>query len=128
MSIVESDKKSEEDLNDYEFISKYIRDDSDQDNLKKENENQVFKEKYKLKEQGSTEVFNSIGESEGYSENSNFHKHHNEDSSMFEVSDEKVESIAKPLTSSKKEFIKQLNDDSLTIDTCSKLTHDWGKK
>ena len=62
MSIVESDKKSEEDLNDYEFISKYIRDDSDQDNLKKENENQVFKEKYKLTDI-NLDRLNNIGNS-----------------------------------------------------------------
>ena len=78
----------------------------------------------------ATEVFNNIGESEIYSENSNFHKRQDEENEGFETSDkiEKIESISKPVCEAKKEFFKHLSDDSLTIDTCSKINHYWKKK
>jgi len=31
-------------------------------------------------------------------------------------------------TESRKEFLKELEDDSLTLDTCSSVNRDWGKK
>jgi hypothetical protein len=31
-------------------------------------------------------------------------------------------------TGARKEFIKELEDDSLTLDTCSNVSRDWGKK
>lgn len=75
----------------------------------------------------ATEVFNNIGESEIYSENPKFFKRHREVDDGFEAP-HKIESVSKPITDAKKEFFEQLNDDSLTVDTCSKLTHDWGKE
>ena len=83
----------------------------------------------------ATEVFNNIGESEIYSENPFFKRQRKEFDGFesFETSDkidkiEKVESVSKPITEAKKEFFEHLNDESLTIDACEKLTHDWEKK
>jgi hypothetical protein len=71
----------------------------------------------------ATEVFNRIGEEEIYSEKPNFYKKHGlENEGLNEP--ENIESISKPMTKTKKEFFEHLNDDSLTIDTCTKLNHD----
>jgi hypothetical protein len=75
----------------------------------------------------ATEVFNRIGEEEIYAENPNFYnnkkRQYEDDDNEPEV---KVESTSKPLTEAKKEFLEHLEKDSLTVDTCEKLTHDWG--
>jgi hypothetical protein len=81
----------------------------------------------------ATEVFNNIGESELHSEGENFFRRYRKEGGNSEefVSSEKIESITKPgrpVTNAKKEFLKELEDESLTIDTCSKLTHEWGKR
>jgi hypothetical protein len=79
-----------------------------------------------------TEVFNRIGESEIHSENSNFYKKRGGENEGFERFREpnKSESISKPISDVKKEFFEHLkdNDNSLTIDTCNNLNHDWKKK
>lgn len=75
----------------------------------------------------ATEVFNNIGEAELYSENQGSYKRHWQENDEPEPAS-KVEHQSKPLSDAKKEFLEQLNDDSLTIDTCSKLNHDWKKK
>lgn len=75
----------------------------------------------------ATEVFNNIGELEIYSENPNFYKRQREENDGFNISDE-VESISKPMIKAKKEFFESHNNESLTIDTCSKLSYDWKKK
>jgi len=76
----------------------------------------------------ATEVFNRIGEGECFTENPNFY---NRQKRQYDDNDEepevKVESSSKPLTEAKKEFSEHLEKDSLTIDTCEKLTHDWNK-
>jgi len=75
----------------------------------------------------ATEVFNNIGESEIYSQNPNFYRKKSEGNEGLTISDE-VETITKPISDTKKEFFDKMQDDSLTIDTCSKLNHDWKKK
>ena len=75
----------------------------------------------------ATEVFNNIGEEELHSENSNFFKRQRQENDEFEPSNE-IESSSKPITEAKKEFLKHLEDDSLTLDTCDRLNHDWKKK
>jgi len=77
----------------------------------------------------ATEVFNRIGESEIYSEKPNFNKRYSRDESIDDDEPQiKIESSSKPLTEAKKEFLEHLEKDSLTIDTCEKITHDWNKK
>ena len=78
----------------------------------------------------ATEVFNRIGEEELHSENEYFYKKKREENEGFTTSktSEKIESISKPITKAKKEFFEHLEDDSLTLDICSKLNHDWKKK
>ncbi len=121
------------DSKDYGFISKYVRDDSN------DVEANLFKKKFETKEFGSTEVFNSIGQEEDNQENINFSKRYNknfnkwqnnkdEESEVFDESfDEKEKSISDPVSEAKKEFLEHLEKDSLTVDTCIKLTHDWKK-
>jgi len=76
----------------------------------------------------ATEVFNRIGEGESFTETPNsykrFTKYRDEEEDEPEV---KIESTSVPLTEAKKEFLDHLNKDSLTIDTCEKITHDWNK-
>ena len=123
-------RESEDSSVDYGFISKYIREDSNgiAGNL--------FKEKFKTKEIGSTEVFNSIGQEDDYPEKGNFNRRYNnqyngdDDSEAFddEESDEKVKSTPSPVSEAKKEFLEHLKKkDVLTVDTCISLTHDWKK-
>jgi hypothetical protein len=123
-------RESEDSSVDYGFISKYIREDSNgiAGNL--------FKEKFKTKEIGSTEVFNSIGQEDDYPEKGNFNRGYNNkynqdnDSEEFEdeSSDEKVKSTPGPVSEAKKEFLEHLKKkDALTVDTCISLTHDWKK-
>lgn len=114
-------KESEDSSNDYGFISKYIREDSN------ESEANIFKEKFKTKELGVTEVFGSIGEGESFLEGTNFNKRWgNENGFSSEDSDEKNKAIPNNDSEAKKEFLKHLeDDDSLTIDTCSNLNRNW---
>jgi hypothetical protein len=75
----------------------------------------------------AVEVFNRIGEAEMHESSSNFYKRQREDNDDFEPV-HKIESSSKPISNAKKEFLKHLEDDSLTIDTCEKMNHDWKKK
>ena len=75
----------------------------------------------------ATEVFNRIGEGESFSEKPNFYRRKSEENNWFEKQNE-IESTSNPITDAKKEFFKELEDDSLDIDTCGKLNHDWKKK
>ena len=75
----------------------------------------------------ATEVFNNIGEAEIYSERPNFRRRY-DDYSDGNDAPQKTEFTSKPLTEAKKEFLKHLEDDSLTVDKCSTITHDWNKK
>jgi hypothetical protein len=142
-------KESEEHLVDYEFMSKYLRDDSDKI---KEKEESFLPVKFGASKSGSTEVFSSIGEGESYPENNNFnnrfnngfkkqYNYNNSDEDIpiegdFDDSQEsgdfkrksQVTSSPKPITEAKREFLKHLEDESLSIDTCSKINHDWERK
>ena len=75
----------------------------------------------------ATEVFGRIGESEIYSENPNFYRRKKEYDDIPEKHI-KVESTSKPLTEAKKEFLEHLEDESLSVDTCSRINHDWNNK
>ncbi|MDD5193041.1 MAG: hypothetical protein PHF67_00480 [Candidatus Nanoarchaeia archaeon] len=71
------------------------------------------------------EVFNRIGEEELHSD-SNFYKRYKKEDDELETND-KTESNSKPLSEAKKEFFEHLKNDSLTIDACDRLNHDWKK-
>ncbi len=101
---------------DYEFISKYIRDDSKEVNR---NVKRIF-EKDK---ENVNEVFSSVGEGENFSSNPIFHKKFREEDLGLDVSKIETESESNPLSEEKKEFIKHLEDDSLTIDAAERLNH-----
>ncbi len=95
-------KKSE----DYGFLRKYIKNESD----KFKKIPLVFKEK-----NSHVEVFGRIGEGESYPEKINSH---DED---FESSNEKIESKSNSVSDAKRKFLNEIEDDSLTIDTCRKV-------
>jgi hypothetical protein len=125
-------KESDDDSTvDYEFLKKYIRDDSDK---AKENQNDFSPNNFTSQKQGSTgiEVQSREGEGESYREETNFNKKPWQKNNDFEESDgsneEEIESPSKPLTEAKKEFMEHMEDDSLTLDTASKLTYDWNNK
>lgn len=143
--------KESEDI-DYDFISKYIKDDPSLNNpdLKKDDEPSLFGS-IQIRKSGATEVFGSIGQGEshsygnsgsggnfGNSGNNNFKKkyynNNNEDDadneidiSVEEESGEENKSISKPVMEAKKEFLDHLNDESLSVDTCSRVNYDWKK-
>ena len=78
----------------------------------------------------ATEVFTRRGEEESHFDDSNsqgFNRYDN--SEEDEVSEDliKVESGSKNLCKAKKEYHEALEDDSLDLDTCNKLNHDWKK-
>ena len=122
---------------DNSFISKYIRDDSC------EKEGGLLRERFKAKESGVVEVFGSVGEGEsfehfgsngfkrGYNSgnSSNGGNGYRKESDDMDDNDEDSESgsDSKPKnhSSAKKEFLKELSDDSLSVDTCSNVSRDW---
>jgi hypothetical protein len=117
-------KESEDSSENYEYIKKYIRDDN-----KSPKDKSFFSDsKFKMSRNGSNEVFNRIGESESHDNPTNYYKKHDSDYDESSKSVEKNESTSNPVVAAKKEFITGLEDESLTLDTCSRLTHDWGNK
>jgi hypothetical protein len=143
MDIKEGEESSIDSI-DYEFISKYIREDSceAEGNLKKSDEDNFLK-KFEAKQSGAVEVLGSIGEGESFSDKeyngfNNHNKWKNKESEKYESdeTDEEVEiesdikSSSKPLTQAKKEFLKHLENEnnSLSIDTCDRINKDWKKK
>ncbi|VVB78863.1 Uncharacterised protein [uncultured archaeon] len=117
-------EKESDDSVDYGFISKYIREDSD------ESPKQSLMDKFEIKRSGgATEVISRPGEGEGYFENTgnaNFKKNYNQDEEI-EVDIPEDESDSKPLTEAKREFIKHIEDESLTLDTAGQINKDWEK-
>lgn len=115
MEIKESDDSSV----DYGSISKYIRKNSKKDSPYK---------KFETQKQGTVEVFGRVGEGEGNLENSNFHKRQEEENEGLTASSEKLKFTPKSNSGARQEFLKHLEDDSLTIDTCNRLNHDWKRE
>ncbi len=113
-------KESEDSSIDYEFIKKYIKDSSE------ESKGHFSDKKLEMKKSGDTEVFSRIGENES-SENTRFNKKQDEKNEEF-LPNEKVEFASKPLTKAKKEFLEHLEDESLSVDTCRQINHDWKRK
>jgi len=111
------------------YISKYIREDS-KDNEMEAND---FKQRFKSKDSGTIEVFGSVGEGESFSENNGFKKRYNQDGRNNwdggddENDDDKANSGSEPTSRAKKEFLDKIQEDSLTIDTCSNVGRDWKK-
>ena len=134
-------KENEEDSAiDYEFLKKYIRDDSDKS--KETNQSDFSIKKFESQKQNSngTEILARDGEGESYRENTNintnFNKRENredeedeinEENEEFDDSSEKIE-FQSNISDAKKEFVKHLDDESLSIDTCTRINHDWEKK
>jgi len=118
-------KEGENSSDNYPFIKKYIRDDSDKENLKDEDKKHFSLKNFRTENQSTIEIFGQVGEGGSYPENTNFNKRPDQENEGFEASNEEVESISKPASDAKKEFLKHLEDDSLSIDTCNKLNHDW---
>ena len=124
------------------FLKKYIRDDNTE--KEKESESNFLKARFETKNSGATEVLNTSGESYDYSDNSNNNsfkkksyggnsKSNNDDEESFEIGLEaqdniRVESSSKPLSEAKKEFLDQLEDEALTLDTCDKINKDYSRK
>jgi len=76
----------------------------------------------------AVEVFNNIGESEIYSDNSNSYgrNRYRKKDDEFEESEttDKIESKS-PISDEKKEFLESLGNDSLSVDTCINLNRNW---
>jgi len=129
--MIEVDDSSE----DYGFIDKYIREDSN--NVEGEANASRILNRFKIKESGTVEVFGSVGEGENRVEQNEFNKgksygdrnwnNRTEDESELDGGNE--ETVKKKISEARKEFLNEIQEDneSLTIDTCSKLTHDWKK-
>lgn len=122
--MTESDESS-----DYGFISKYIRDDNDNG---KSNDEEIksFKDRFTMRQSGTVEVFGSVGEGESFSNNfnnsSNFNgkRFHKKEEDFDE--DENNEESSKT-SEAKKEFLKKIKEDSLSLDTCEKVGRDWNR-
>ncbi len=119
------EKETEDFSVDYGFISKFIQDDEDKEK-RESNENFLFKY-LQTKNTGEIEVFSSVGEGQDNSQSLNSFKGRFKENTGFEEEpQESFETIQSesPVTEAKKEFIKHLQEDSLTIDACEKLNHD----
>jgi|ETNmetMinimDraft_2_1059921.scaffolds.fasta_scaffold34096_2 anaerobic ribonucleoside-triphosphate reductase len=106
--------------NKFEFVSKYIRDEGD---LKKDVKSGFLVEGFGSSS-GEVEVFGSVGEG-GSSEESREENKDHVTESISSDKNEKIVSMDKPLLEVKKKFFEDLNDESLTVDTCNKLNRDW---
>ena len=113
--------EKEEESFDHEFISKYIREDSNDAAVNS------FKQKFETKQSGSIEVLGSVGEGENQVGNNNFNRRRNEENAGPELHREKSKFTSSPASKAKQEFLKHLEDDSLTVDTCNRVNHDWKK-
>jgi len=103
-----------------EFISKYLRDDS---YVKPAESLSMFKQS----SIGVTETFNNIGEPSNYSEDSkDYDKSKFEENKSLEQC-EKIEDKS-PIAEAKKEFLDEIENQSLTLDTCSQINRDYGAK
>jgi len=151
-------KESENSAIDYKFISKYIREDPDdnKENSVKDREGQILNEKFSAEKSSATEVLGNVGEGGSFPEkdDSVFHKKpwenkggyynkDNEDDEDYGDEEEKVgenykgdkksttpnETIesASGIAKAKKEFLKNVNDESLTLDACERVNKDWGR-
>lgn len=72
----------------------------------------------------ATEVFGRIGESELHEERSFGSFNRNKDDDFQEFSEDVEEHEATELSKIKKEYNDRLEDDSLDLDSCDKLTRD----
>jgi hypothetical protein len=77
-----------------------------------------------------TEVFNNIGQEEMHYENPNssFKRYRKEEVDDADLESEKKVEKKSKISEVKKEFIEYLEDESLTVDTCAKVNHDWKKE
>jgi len=116
-------KEGEDFSIDNEFLKKYIRDSA---NDKKEDEGHFSEKDFEMKKLGPTEVFSRVGEGESYPDNKSFNKRSN-DENVGEAPN-KVEFNSNPVSEAKQEFIKHLENESLSIDTCRKVNQDWKRK
>jgi hypothetical protein len=121
-------KEGEEFFVDDGFINKYIREDNN------DVETSLFKKRFVggTNHSGAVEVFGSVGEGESFLEGSNFNRRWgNKGGFSSNDSDEGDEKKTKfnsnTASKARQEFLKELDDDSLTVDTCSKVAHDWKK-
>jgi len=134
-------KEGEEFFVDEGFINKYIREDNN------DAEASLFKKRFVGgggggNHSGAVEVFGSVGEGESFLEGTNFNKRwgnkngfssDNYDSNEENDDDnddekpKKTKFNSNTASKARQEFLKELDDDSLTVDTCSKVAHDWKK-
>jgi hypothetical protein len=109
-----------------DFISKYIKD-----------EGEVKKGKSSLSmfgyaDKGSKEVF-SVSEDLVFSEdNSRFKKKvvSSDNKDEEKVLDKPIENIESKsiIADAKREFLEEIENQALTVDTCTQVNRDWGKK
>ena len=132
-------------IKEIDYISKYIREDSNEiDGAANAN---ILRDRFKTRECGTVEVFGSVGEGESHSEqngfnngksyggvswnNRNNNNNNRGDESEFSGDEGNGDemNVKKKISEARKEFLNEIQEDneSLTIDTCSKLTHDWKK-
>jgi hypothetical protein len=123
------EKESEESSVDYGFMNKYLRNESD--NSKKENKESFLPVKFGASKSGATEVFGNVGEGESYSENNNFNngfkKRYNKEDDGPKIFEEKSKVTPSIVSAERQKFLKQLEDESLSIDTAGQINHDWKK-
>ncbi len=119
-------KEGEEISVDDGFINKYIREDNN------DAEMSLFKKRFggEGNHSGAVEVFGSVGEGESFLEGNNFNRRWGNkggfSSNDSDDSDEKKTKFnSNTASKARQEFLKELDDDSLTVDTCSKVAHDW---
>ncbi len=110
-------KESEKYTIDYEFLSKYIRDEPDENREDVKEESKGFQEPLQERQE-------SIGSYRSANDEGNYDL---VDSMDDDSSDCETIETSSSMTAARQEFIRSQEDDSLSIDTCSKLNHDWKK-
>jgi hypothetical protein len=124
-------KESDETNVDYDFLKKYIRDETS-DNKKEEVGNFSIKN-FQTSNRIGTEVFERDGDdylSNNSDNKPNFNnkpwqKKEDGDSVGEEIFDEMEKEASSPMTKERQEFIRQMEEESLTVDTATKVNFDW---
>tara|TARA_B100001971_G_C17874733_1_gene375077 strand:+ start:161 stop:532 length:372 start_codon:yes stop_codon:yes gene_type:complete len=118
----------DDDCGEFEFASKYIREESG-DGKKESNDNKNGFEikEFEIVSKEVVEVFGSVGEGGSVEDFKGGIGSFSKEDDMVDDSNEVIESQNKVVSGAKKEFLDNINDESLTVDACDRVNKDWGK-
>lgn len=122
-------EKDNELQTDFKFAKKYIKDDSSNNSNELNNKSIFADHKSNINSNSSIEILGSIGQEEGYSENKGY-KDTEEDSIdiLADKHSEKIEFEDKARVKAIIEQDKNIDNESINLDTINKINHNSKRK